>query len=160
MAKFTATALGGLQKEIMRRAKKSMETEVADYVKGKVKRHVETDVYNKYSPKVYKRREEIGGLVDDGNLRSEYRAQDRTLYVYEEAPIEGPRLDPGENWKYYPDSLAQIIQEGAHNPWNTYGYPWTEPRPFMDNTQEDIEEHPTKILNMLKTSIEGTKDKK
>ena len=153
MAKFTATTVSALQKEIMRRAKKAMKNEVADYVEDKLKQHVQKDVYSTYSPKEYDRRENYGGLVDDKNIRSEYRDRDRTLYVYEEAPIEGPRLD-ASNWVNKPDSLAQLIEAGAHNPWNYRNYRWTKPRTFMGNAQDDINYRYADIVRMIKNRVE------
>ena len=157
MAKKSCTTLNSLQKEIMHRAKKALKNEVADYVKDELKRQVSHDVYFSYTPKVYNRRGEDNGLVDDNNLRSSYRDDSRTLYVYEEAPIEGPRLYAGD-FVYHKDSLAQIIQEGAYNPWNYRDYKWTKPRPFMDNAQEYINEHHTKIMNMIKKRIDSDND--
>lgn len=100
MAKFTATTVDALQTEIMRRANLALNNEIASTVKERLKTHVQKDVYSTYSPVEYERREESGGLVDDKNLK--HKVRDRTLYVYEEAPIDGPRLD-APNFKNKPD---------------------------------------------------------
>ena len=143
MAKFTATTVGALQTEIMRRANLALKNEIASTVKERLKTHVQKDVYSTYSPVEYERREESGGLVDDKNLK--HKVRDRTLYVYEEAPIDGPRLN-AQNFKNKPDSLARIIEEGAYNPC-----------PFMENTQDDIDYRYADIVKLLKNRIEHDK---
>lgn len=154
MAKFTATTVNALQTEIMRRANLALKNEIASTVKERLKTHVQKDVYSTYSPVEYERREGSGGLVDDKNLKHKVRS--RTLYVYEEAPIDGPRLD-APNFKNRPDSLARIIEEGAYNPWNYRKYKWTKPRPFMENTQDDIDYRYADIVKLLKNRIEHDK---
>ncbi len=155
--KFSTTTVKGLQYEISRRINKTLDSEVADYVKGKLKEHVEKDVYASYTPVEYERRKENDGLLDDANIR--HKVKSCELSVYEEAPIEGPRLDaPG--WVEKKDSLAQIIEHGAHNPWNSKEYPWTKPRPFVTKTQEDINYRYGDILDILKKGVNhdtGTK---
>ena len=151
MAKFSATTVKSLQNEIMRRANLALDNEVASNVKEKLKSHVQKDVYSTYSPVEYERRKENGGLVDENNIKHKVRV--RTLYVYEEAPIEGPRLD-APNWVNKPDSLARIIEDGAYNPWNYRNYRWTKSRPFMENTQNDINYRYADIVKLLKNRIE------
>ena len=151
MAKFSATTVKSLQNEIMRRANLALDNEVANNVKEKLKSHVQKDVYSTYSPVEYERRKENGGLVDENNIK--HKVRERTLYVYEEAPIEGPRLD-APNWVNKSDSLARIIEDGAYNPWNYRNYRWTKPRPFMENTQDDINYRYADIVKLLKNRIE------
>ena len=151
MAKFSATTVKSLQNEIMRRANLALDNEVASNVKEKLKSHVQKDVYSTYSPVEYERRKENGGLVDENNIK--HKVRERTLYVYEEAPIEGPRLD-APNWVNKPDSLARIIEDGAYNPWNYRNYQWTKPRPFMENIQDDINYRYADIVKLLKNRIE------
>ena len=115
MGKKSCTTTKELQAEIMRRANKALNKDIAPYVENKLKEHVQKDVYTTYSPVEYERREEDGGLVDDDNIKHKVRTDNRTLYVYERAPIEGPRLD-APNWVSQNDSLAQLIEQGAHNP--------------------------------------------
>lgn len=155
--KFTTSTLNGLRYEIARRVNKTLNKEVAGYVKDKLKEHVKEDVYSTYSPTEYNRREENGGLLDDKNIR--HKVKSCELSVYEEAPIEGPRLD-SPNWVEKKDSLAQIIEHGAHNPWNSREYPWTKPRPFVTKTQEDINYRYAEILDILEKGVNhdtGTK---
>lgn len=49
MGKKSFNTVEGLQREIMKRANKALKNEVKDYVKDKMKSHVEQDVYATYS---------------------------------------------------------------------------------------------------------------
>lgn len=152
MGKKSCTTTKDLQTEIMRRANKALNKDIAPYVENKLKEHVKKDVYATYSPVEYERREEDGGLVDDDNIKHKVRTDNRTLYVYERSPIEGPRLD-APNWVSQNDSLAQLIEQGAHNPWTHKRYRWTNPRPFIENTQKDINYRYADIVKMLRNRI-------
>jgi len=143
-----------LKKEIMRRANKSLRINVAAKVKEKIITHVQTDVYNAYSPVEYNRRKNSGGLADKQNI---YTLMDKnTLIVQDMTPLDDPRFP--YNGSYENGSLSQIIEAGAYNPWAKYGArdgAWTEPRPFMTNAQKDIKEHPEDIIQELKNDIEN-----
>ena len=112
MAKFTATTVNALQTEIMRRVNKAMKNSVAPYVEDKLKQHVEKDVYSTSSPVEYDRRETDGGLLNDSKdsgISSTYRTADRTLTVFERAPVDPPKLEHKEY--NAPDGLARLIEE-------------------------------------------------
>lgn len=159
MAKFTATTVNALQTEIMRRANKAMKNSVAPYVEDKLKQHIKKDVYSTYSPVEYDRREADGGLLNeskDSGISSTYRTADRTLTVFERAPVDPPKLEHKEY--NAPDGLAKLIEEGAHNPWNNRHYKWENPRPFVSKTQADINTHNSAIVKMLKDQIEHDKE--
>jgi len=144
-----------LKKEIMRRARKSLKTNVADVVKIKIDEHIGTDVYNTYNPVVYERRWG-NGIRDFDNMQVEVDSKTCTLSVRDVAPLEGPRLNSYKS--YEENNLAGLIEHGAYNPWAKYGArdgAWTEPRPFMTNAQKDIKEHPEDIIQELKNDIEN-----
>lgn len=58
-----------LQKEIEADVKAVMDYEVANAVRSAHISAIETEVYNKYSPKYYRRRREVRGLTDRRNIR-------------------------------------------------------------------------------------------
>lgn len=158
MAKKSFTTTGELQKEIVHRAKKALKNEVKDYVVDKLKLNIQKEVYNTYSPVEYERRGVNGGLLDDKNVdgsqgSTSIRANvhDRTLTVYEEAPVDPPKLAHKEYDA--PDGLAKLIEEGAHNPWSGRRYRWTKPRPFVTKTQHDINYAYSDIVKMLRNRI-------
>ncbi len=148
---FTATTVQSLQKEIMRRANATLKKQVAPYVEDKLKQHIQSDVYETYSPIEYDRRKTNGGLMDDSNIVDNTR--DGQLKVWNKAPTDPPKLQHKEYNN--PDGLARLIEEGAHNPWNYKKYRWTKPRPFVTNTQADINYRHAAVNEMLKNGIEG-----
>ena len=150
MAQKSFSTVNQLQREIMRRANEALKNEVKDYVEDKMKSHVEKDVYATYSPVEYERREANGGLLDDSNIKDV--VHDRTLTVYNETHVEGPRL----NHKEYknPDGLPRLLEsDNIRNPWTHKRYRWMSPRPFMTNTQKDINYRYADIVEMLRKRI-------
>lgn len=163
MAKKSFNNLNGLQTEIVRRANKALNNEVKDYVVNKLKSNIQKDVYRSYSPVQYERREDNGGLLDDSGLDSQTgsiqaEVYKRTLRVYERAEVDPPKL----NHKEYNarDGLAQLIENGAKNPWNNRHYKWENSRPFMTHTQDYINRHPKQIMDMIQNRIDHDSSEK
>lgn len=152
--KYSYSTVADLKTEIVRRAGYALNNEVAEHVTNKLRSHVKSDVYDIYTPKMYERREEDDGLLDQGNIRKTYRAG--VLNIYEEAP---PALPNGvsDRTQDKPDALANIIEQGAKNPWNHRRYRWMSPRPFVTNTQEEINNNPEPIIEMIQKRIEHNK---
>lgn len=106
------------QKEI----KDSMETDVSQDMVEVVQEHVDTDVYEAYTPKDY---------IRTGMLKNNVRADmidDNTLQITD------PYIDEGRN-------VTEIVETGQGYDW---GYNLDErigERPFLDNAAYDISEH-------------------
>ena len=69
MAKFSA---GAFKKSLQRKANKAVQSDevtrpVAEKMRETMRDMIEEKVYNSYSPKVYERRGENGGLLDSHN---------------------------------------------------------------------------------------------
>ena len=102
-----------------------------DVIKEKIKEHLETDVYAKYTPYVYQRRKEDGGLLDPDNIEIKpinNSSLDTTISVKNIAEYNG-----------YPDNqfyetLAERIEYGIPRG----RVPYKKPRPFMQETYEDL----------------------
>lgn len=145
----TCYTMAQLEREIAQRANDALENEIGDYVVDRLKKHVVLDVYAMAEPVAYNRRENHGGLKDTRNIRRQVK--NRTLNVFEEAPLDGPRFRDKTGISKKPDALARVLEAGPYNPFTPYkDYSWMRPRPFMDYTQEDINEHDDKIIKMLK----------
>lgn len=159
MGKKSCLTLKELETEIVRRADIALKKDVAPYVKDKLKKHIQTDVYAKYTPVMYERRKDDGGLLDDsGNEPSiQVSVRPRELTVYERAKPAPPLL---ENHKEYSnkDGLARLLEEGPYNPWGSQNVPWARPRRFMTKTQKEINAHPADIKKMIKNRIEHDSD--
>lgn len=70
MAKFSA---GAFKKELQKKAEKSARskdstTPIAEKAKETMRDVIEERVYNRYSPEIYERRGENGGLIDNNNI--------------------------------------------------------------------------------------------
>lgn len=153
MANKNFYSVAELEKEVKKRINAALREEVGDYVEDKLKEHIQSDVYNTYTPVSYERRTTSGGLLDDSNIRR--TVTNNTLSVYEEAEIDGPRLS-GEKFPNK-DGLAQLIEHGAYNPWDKKRYRWMKPRKFVTNTQKEINSKYSQILKLLKNRIENNK---
>lgn len=107
--------------------------EVLDKVKDIELRHIEDDVFSVYSPKIYERRRS-GGIDDQDNIVGE--VNNMQLSVDNMA-----RFDDGYGTYNHGIGLADLINDGEHLNGYFYDYPgeFTEPRPFVDNTIEEIE---------------------
>jgi hypothetical protein len=154
MAQFSSWK--SLTDEIMKRSKEALEKEVAPVVKSKLLKHIREDVYDKYQPVKYERRTEEGQrLSNPNNVISEMDGN--TLYVKTIAVGSRPIVKKSR-WDYSdPTNFAKLISAGAKNIFNrNEAYPWAKPqtRPFVANTQKEINENPKVILDIIKNKIE------
>ncbi len=107
--------------------------EVLDEVKDIELKHVEEDVFSAYSPKIYERRG-IGGIDDPNNIVG---------------TVDNMQLSVDNATKFNDDygtynhgvGLAELINDGDSLNGYFYDYPgsFNQPRPFIDNTVEEIE---------------------
>lgn len=113
--------------------------EVLDTVKEIVLKHIEDDVYSVYKPSVYKRRGNSGGLSDPDNIVGTIEG-DMQLVVESITPFNEEY--GGRNSGI---GLAEMVNEGGNSEHDyDYGFrsieaPYSKPRPFLDNTIEEIE---------------------
>lgn len=107
--------------------------EVLDEVKDIELRHIEDDVFSVYSPKIYERRGS-GGIDDPDNIVGEVNNMQLSV-------DNVTRFDDGYGTYNHGIGLADLINDGEHLSGYFYDYPgeFTESRPFIDNTIEEIE---------------------
>lgn len=88
-------------------------------------------VYKGYTPKMYKRRKEAGGIADPANY--EVTRKDLTLTVTNET-TGNSMYDQTDGWD--PGYITDIIESGSGYHWRGseiyQNQPW--PRPFMEET--------------------------
>ncbi|MDD4412007.1 MAG: hypothetical protein PHO58_05925 [Bacilli bacterium] len=103
-----------------------LEIEEAKMVKEKIKEHVQEDVYNAYPDPIYYKRRNLqnGSLGDTEEMYSEL-IQSGTLEVTNLAK-------PSRPWSM---DLDKAIEFG----YGDMSQPWNEPRPFIENTREEIQ---------------------
>ncbi|MGP1411643.1 MAG: hypothetical protein ACTTKD_07400 [Peptoanaerobacter stomatis] len=118
--------------------------EVKDVIKKEMIEQIQTNVYDVYNPFYYERREQYGGMLDEDNIKIE-SVSDNTISIKEIAEFNGrPDTD------LY-NTLAERIEYG--NPNAKHKRPYTKPRPFMEETFEELKEN-KKITKAFKKSLE------
>ena len=107
--------------------------EVLDEVKEIELKHIKEDVFDIYSPKIYQRRA-VGGISDPDNIVGE--VNDMQLEVENVA-----RFNDDYGTYNHGIGLADLINDGENRNGYFYDYPgeFTQPRPFIENTIEEIE---------------------
>ena len=108
--------------------------EVLDEVKEIELRHVQDDVFSAYpSPKIYQRRA-VGGIDDPDNIVGAVKNMELTVENITEFNDDYGTYNHGTG-------LAGLINDGERL--NGYFYDYTgefeQARPFIDNTEEEIE---------------------
>ena len=124
--------------------------EVLDEVRDIELRHIEDDVLSVYFPQIYERRV-FGGIDDPGNIVGEI--VDTQLIV-----DNITRFHDGYGTYNHGVGLADLINDGDRMHGYFYDYPgeFTQPRPFLDNTVEEIE-HTDSVENALKNGLKKRK---
>lgn len=124
--------------------------EVLDEVKDIELKHVEEDVFSAYSPKIYKRRG-IGGIDDPNNIVG-------TVDNMQLSVDNVTEFNDGYGTYNHGVGLAELINDGDSLNGYFYDYPgsFNQPRPFIDNTIEEIEKTDS-VENAL---VKGLKSRK
>ena len=110
----------------------TMEHEVADLVRSTIISFVYERVYKRYTPKVYVRWKELGGLSDPNNIESRYEQQTKTLVV------QNVRDDPEtKNWRWRKtgdpeNTVVDVVENGGPWSWRVH----IEPRPFHQPAED------------------------
>lgn len=112
----------------------TLAKEVLDEVRDIEIRHIEDDVLSVYGPSIYERRIS-GGIDDPSNIIGE--TNDMILEV-----DNVTRFNDGYGTYNHGVGLASLINDGEKRGGFYYDYPgeFTQPRPFIDNTIEEIEQ--------------------
>ncbi len=111
--------LNSLFKHIVRQASESLKDDVFIAVREVEREHINSDVYAVYTPKVYKRRKDRGGLISRDNIIGQM-LNSKTLSVTNKT-----LKDDGS------PNLAYRVEKGIPGGGTA---PWQNPRPFTENT--------------------------
>lgn len=127
------TDIDTLLKDLKSDIEDTLMDEVLDEVKEIELRHIEDDVLDTYSPEIYRRRA-VGGIDDPNNIVGE--VEDMRLIVDNVTPF-----NDGYGTYNHGTGLADLINdgEGRNGVYYDYDGEFTSPRPFLDNTIEEIE---------------------
>lgn len=120
--------------------------EVLEEVKNIELYHIQNDVLNTYTPQIYKRRG-VGGIDDPDNIVGE--VENMALTVENITPFND---DYGSS--NHGVGLADLVNDGDNLQGYFYDYPgsFNQPRPFLDNTEEEIG-HTEQIDNALEKGL-------
>ncbi len=123
-----------LLKDVRLDIEDTLSKEVFDEVRQIEMEHIHSDVLNSYHPKVYERRS-TGGIDDPRNIVG--TVKDMTLTVDNVTSFNSGHFTYNSG-----NNLADLINEGSGSASHLYyDYPgaFEAPRPFLDNTQEEID---------------------
>lgn len=122
-----------LLKDLKSDIEDALACEVLDKVKEIEIRHVKEDVFSVYSPSIYERRS-TDGLDDPQNIVGEVRDMQLEVDNITEFNNDYGTYNHGIG-------LADLINDGERRSGFYYDYPgaFENPRPFIDNTIEEIE---------------------
>lgn len=131
--KNTYDDLDKLLKDIRSDIEDTLMDEVLDEVRDIEMEHIQRDVLSTYTPTIYERRSEYG-IDDSNNIVGEVR--DMSLEV-----DNITRFHEGYGTSNHGIGLADLINDGDRLDGYYYDYPgaFNLPRPFIDNTQEEID---------------------
>lgn len=145
----TFSSLQDLTRYVQDNINEVLEDEVLNAVRTAMLRHVEADVYDKYSPREYVRRREDGGLSDPDNIVSDL-ASDGVVWIGNSA--EFSQDPPSDNYGW---ELSGLIEFG--DGWDEYYYEhpkpnaaFLKPRPFISNTRRELKSTKPHIAAMKK----------
>lgn len=140
--KDTYDDIDSLLKDLKSDIEDTLAHEVMDEVKKIELRHIQDDVLSTYSPKIYQRRA-IGGIDDPDNIVGEVRNMQLEVDNVTEFNDDYGTFNHGTG-------LADLINDGEsrHGYYYDYDGEFTQPRPFIDNTIEEIE-HTNSIEDTL-----------
>lgn len=121
--KVDFNSLTDLLNHLNEQVAESLEVDVGKTVRETMKEKIKEEVYSVYTPTVYQRQGEHGGLTDDENIEVKMIGKDTVS-------IESVRMDDGRN-------VSEIVETGE-------GYQYSFPfagvaRPFTEATREELE---------------------
>ncbi len=135
-----------LVSQINQKAQSALKSEVFEEVRDVYQKHIDSDVYDAYSPHQYQRRDMGGGLIADDNIVGNVNGN--TLEVKDIASLNDFNFN-GEIISHSSSGteLAEIIEYGSAYSGNApylfdgdmSGQPWAVPRPFTENTIKDLQ---------------------
>ena len=138
MSKNSYDDIEELYADLLNEIKNTVADEIAKEMKKIEQEVIDRNVYSAFSPKVYERRK------DDGGLRSEDNMVIDTSTNGDSVTIEVKNMTTGnERYNdYWTGEIQPLIESGSYM-WNGTMPP---PRPFIDNTQKEVDKKIDKIV--------------
>lgn len=134
MAKITLKNLSELKKYVDAKVKESLQKDekIKEVVVDEMIQSIEENVYSQYTPRMYTRQEDQGGLTDPQNFKAEPTQDGIAIYSTREG------TDRNGNDVY----VAEIIQGYApYSIPDKWGYGYEEPRYFVEPAREKLRQN-------------------
>ena len=149
-------ALEKANKQLMAKIDAAMTKEVFEEVQDEEAATIYSEVYKVYTPRMYRRRGEYGGLGDPSNIEIRGGSSKGGVMVVvnttEPNPdgcVDNDRVTTGKN-------LPELVEYGDGYRFNYYNFPgdgrYMKPRPFTAKTIEHLKESRAHV-NALKTGL-------
>lgn len=126
-----------------------MSKEVFEEVRNIEMEHIQSDVLNRYHPKIYERRSS-GGIEDRSNISGKVR--DMKLTVNNDTPYNS-----GYGTYNHGNTLATLLNEGSggkHKIYYDFMGEFEQPTYFLENTQYEID-NTDRVKNVLTKGLKA-----
>ena len=127
-----------IKNDVQQAVIKTLEAEVFELVRDIMSHHIQTDVYDVYSPKIYKRRYTNQGLLDERNIVYDIeRGKELVVWNIAKMNSRNNRNASFSLEKRKENLLQTIIIDG----WSTATKDspvWSQPRPFISNANRSL----------------------
>ena len=138
MSKDSYDNIEELYADLLNDIKNSVGEEVAKEMKKIEQEVIDRNVYSAFSPKVYERRKDGGGLRSEDNMVTDISPNgDGVIIEIENMATGNERYND-----YWTGEIHPLIESGSYM-WNGTMPP---PRPFIDETQKEVDNKIDKIV--------------
>ena len=138
MSKNSYDDIEELYADLLNEIKNTVAKEIAKEMKKIEQEVIDRNVYSAFSPKVYERRKDDGGLRSEGNMVEGISIDGDSVIIEVENMTTG-----NERYNdYWKGEIQPLIESGSYM-WNGKMPP---PRPFIDDTQREVDKRIDKIV--------------
>ena len=138
MSKNSYDDIEELYADLLKEIKNTVDDEIDKEMKKIEQEVIDRNVYSAFSPKVYERRKDDGGLRSEGNMVEGISIDGDSVIIEVENMTTG-----NERYNdYWKGEIQPLIESGSYM-WNGKMPP---PRPFIDDTQREVDKRIDKIV--------------
>ena len=138
MSKNSYDDIEELYADLLNEIKNTVAKEIAKEMKKIEQEVIDRNVYSAFSPKVYERRKDDGGLRSEDNMVEGISTDGDSVIIEVENMTTG-----NERYNdYWKGEIQPLIESGSYM-WNGKMPP---PRPFIDDTQREVDKRIEKIV--------------
>ena len=138
MSKDSYNDIEELCADLLNDIKNSVADEVVKEMKKIEQEVIDRNVYSAFSPKVYERRKDGGGLRSEDNMVADISANGDGVTI----EIKNTTTGNEKYNDYWTGEIQPLIERGSYM-WNGTMPP---PRPFVDDTQKEVDKKIDKIV--------------